>query len=110
MSTIIPVLPSSVLPSGLSFVRSPTTHGLSLPKASYVSLSFYFLNLFSDSPKKGGKYLQFKCLPDELFDETKDGRSDSLGVALNEIERPLVERVGPALAVIVRQAVDQTRR
>lgn len=55
MSTIIPVLPSSVLPSGLSFVRSPTTHGFSLPKASYVSLSLYFLNLFSDSPKKGGK-------------------------------------------------------
>ena len=88
-------------------VRSPTQRALSLPKAS-ISLS---LSLYLDSPKMGKKCFQVKCLPDELFDETKDGRSDSLRVALNEIERTLVKWVGSAaLAVIKRHAIDQTRR
>lgn len=108
MSTKIPVLPMVLdLPWALCtrFVHPPSARPFSA-KSFHLSLS-----LFLGSPKMGKKCFQVKCLPDELFDETKDGRSDSLRVALNEIERTLVKRIGSAaLAVIKRHAIDQTRR
>ena len=45
-----------------------------------------------------------KCLPDEIFDETKDGRGDSLRVAVNEIERCFVE------GIVAGHAAGQARR
>lgn len=76
-----------------------------------MSAHLHLTNLKKQNKNKQNKReIQEKCLPDELFDETKDGRGDGLRIALYEIERTLIERVASGLVICERHAVDQTRR